>query len=319
MIVTEFHNGQGLGNQLWTYAVLRSLAYKKLIAFGVQSPERFKGARIFNLDFGERFDKGVVPCEYIREETLYETSFGLDISGPDSRLVNINDGTKFEGHCQSLSYLVEDISLLRAWIAVKPELLNAALGRNNCVVHVRGGDYLTTHSCLPKSYYLNAMEQMRKRLPNIEFVAVTDDVKYCKNVLPGIPIVGSAASGSLNESKANHHGGGDVFEDFQILYNAENIILSASTFSFWPAYLNPRNPLVIAPKYWFGHSKSNGWWSPKDSIIKYWQYLDADGFIFDGNKCIQAAKVIEGKSSPPKLNFTQKLKMKVKRQLGYLL
>ena len=36
-------------------------------------------------------------------------------------------------------------------------------------------------------------------------------------------------------------------------------------------------PKVIAPKYWFDHKTSNGWWRGDDIIVKDWDYIDVEG------------------------------------------
>lgn len=53
MIITELYNGQGLGNQLWCYATLRTISHHKNYKFGIGHPERFKGKSFIDIDFGE--------------------------------------------------------------------------------------------------------------------------------------------------------------------------------------------------------------------------------------------------------------------------
>ena len=53
MIITELYNGQGLGNQLWCYAVTRVIAQKNGYDFGIMSRNKFKGSDFLELDFGK--------------------------------------------------------------------------------------------------------------------------------------------------------------------------------------------------------------------------------------------------------------------------
>ncbi|GAH68596.1 unnamed protein product, partial [marine sediment metagenome] len=53
MIVTELYNGQGLGNQLWSYVVTRVIALDRGFDFGIMNPEKFKGKDFMSLDFGK--------------------------------------------------------------------------------------------------------------------------------------------------------------------------------------------------------------------------------------------------------------------------
>ena len=53
MLVTEFYDGQGLGNQLWSYVSLRCIALYHGYDFGIISPDKFKGKEFIDLDFGQ--------------------------------------------------------------------------------------------------------------------------------------------------------------------------------------------------------------------------------------------------------------------------
>ena len=53
MLVNELYDGQGLGNQLWTYVVTRTMAEKQNYKFGIKSPHEFHGKEFLEIDFGE--------------------------------------------------------------------------------------------------------------------------------------------------------------------------------------------------------------------------------------------------------------------------
>lgn len=57
MLVTRFYDGQGLGNQLWTYIVTRTVALDKGYEFGFGSIEKFKGHDFLNLNFGRPVER----------------------------------------------------------------------------------------------------------------------------------------------------------------------------------------------------------------------------------------------------------------------
>ena len=61
--------------------------------------------------------------------------------------------------------------------------------------------------------------------------------------------------------------------------------MSASTFSFWPVWTSEEVKKVIAPKYWFDHKTSTGWWRGDDIIVKEWDYIDTQGNIMSGPEC----------------------------------
>ena len=60
--------------------------------------------------------------------------------------------------------------------------------------------------------------------------------------------------------------GGPVGVDYSILNTAKNVIISSSTFAFWPVWTN-KDCDAIVPKYWFDWKISDGWWRPDDSIV----------------------------------------------------
>jgi hypothetical protein len=140
------------------------------------------------------------------------------------------------------------------------------------------------------------MEHMKENNPNIEFVIVTDDPNTASKILPGIPIVGSAISEEKDQYQKNIgwyvYPGGSVSIDYSILNTAKYAIISASTFAFWPIWTNNKLLNVIAPKYWFDWSRSNGWWRPHDFIPndERWLWLDRDGFLYRSDTCIRERK-----------------------------
>ena len=84
--------------------------------------------------------------------------------------------------------------------------------------------------------------------------------------------------------------------DYSILNTAKYAIISSSTFSFWPVWLNDQLLNVIAPKYWFDWARSDGWWRPKDGIVddERWLWLDKDNGLYESKTCIKHATTYYG-------------------------
>jgi hypothetical protein len=112
-------------------------------------------------------------------------------------------------------------------------------------IHYRFGDYLQygdadlggSNVSLPEQYYLNALAE----IPDLEsyfVILVTDDIEICNQ-----------KTGYLKNKLAVSD---SEIIDFQILLNADTLIIANSTFSWWAAYLNKKKPLVFAPEYWLG-------------------------------------------------------------------
>lgn len=106
-------------------------------------------------------------------------------------------------------------------------------------VHVRRGDYLRLrhkHPPVPAAWYNDAMD----RFPDCFFHFFSDDIQWCKDTFGGRPRVVF----SRNQN--------DPEQDLIEMSQCEHHICSASTFSWWGAWLN-RNPAkkIIIPKEWF--------------------------------------------------------------------
>ena len=120
---------------------------------------------------------------------------------------------------------------------------------------------------------------------------MTDDPENAHKFIPWATVVGAT---TLDEQEDIEQGtgffkykGGNIGVDWSILHNAKNVIMSASTFSFWPVWTSSVEPNVIAPKYWFDYKTSTGWWRPVDSIVDGWNYMDTSGKLFTSDQCRQ--------------------------------
>lgn len=292
MIITELYNGQGLGNQLWCYVVTRCIAKSNGFNFGIQSPQKYKGKEFLPIDMGlevlggegpEGGPPNVLPKEiffYYKEKGNVHPKTKIFIGKKDDSLFEIEDCTKIDGVMQSIHYIENFKSDIKNWL--KPsETHNIKSWSSDdvCAVHVRGGDFLGSSAFLHTDYYTRCMKRMLEKNSNMKFVVVTDDVLYAKHVCPGIEIVGGSSTGVQDSLKASHHIGGPLWMDWTILYNAKNIILSASSFSFWPAWLNDEAD-VLAPMYWGDYKCSDGYWSCGDSLIPKWNYLNRNGRFY---------------------------------------
>lgn len=298
MIVTEFYNGQGLGNQLWCYVVTRLISENKGYEFGIMSPEKFKGKDFISLNFGNEVKGGSGPeggppnslpdgiSKYYKERLERHPISNVDISKIDQEMVDIDDNTKIDGTMQSYNYIKDHRDKILGWLKIHDEKIIADYSdKDVCVIHIRGGDFKSSQAIMDRNYYFKSMKVFKDINPDIRFYCITDDVAYSKNILPEVEIIGSSISGKIDPYKGDHHLGGPVWIDYSILNQAKNIIMSASSFGWWPVWTNVNNPKVVAPKYWAAHRINNGYWSCGESLVDEWGYLDLNGNFFNGNEC----------------------------------
>jgi hypothetical protein len=293
MIITELYNGQGLGNQLWCYAVTRVIAEKNNYTYGIMSPEKFKGREFMDIDFGNKVVGGHGPeggpptslpdgiANYYKEKMVWHQLYRfLDITPKDDTMLSIQDNTKIDGCMQSYEYLKQDLEKVKSWFNVRPSSgYDKFTDDDVCIIHVRGGDVRGHYTMVNSEYYYRAMNYFKSINPNIKFYALTDDIAATQNMIPGIEIVGATITNEQDSTKANHHIGGPIAIDFNILYNAKNLIIPASSFSWWAAWLNKNKPKVIAPKYWAAHNQSDSFWSCGEMQVDMWNYMDRHGVV----------------------------------------
>ena len=284
MLVTEFYKGQGLGNQLFCYITTRTIAKDKGYAFGMMHPERFKGADFFELDFGNKVIGGKGPeggpatklpdgiKYYYNERKMLHPENGADIRIYDKDLVNVLDDTKIDGLMQDEKYFEHRKDGIRQWLKVKEEYECHDYSDDNiCVINFRGGEY-ARHSdfFLKPEYWADAVKNMLGINKNFRFIVITDDVYTAKKFFPNYDVF--------------HF---NIAKDYVILKNAKYLILSNSTFAWFPAWLNKDLKFCIAPKYWARHNISDGYWSLSYNITKGWMYQDRNGKLSDYNSCLE--------------------------------
>lgn len=296
MIGTELHNGQGLGNAIFCYVVTRCIARKKGVEFSILGKERLSGIAgkgnglyFMDLDFGKKAAKEDFERVYYEKEdrvflgnSRHDCKHGCYITGVDEALMEVEDGTLLYGNMQAEKYFEEYKEEIKEWLKVKPEYDSYEFCKDNlCVINVRGGEYTGSPQLfLDRKYWLHGMKYMRSIRPDMEFVIVTDDVEAANRILPGIP----AYHGSLDQ-------------DYVRVKNAKYLLLSNSSFAFFPAFTSETLKEVVAPKYWARHNVSDGFWASEQNIYSGWKYLDRKGKMFTAEECRKELEEYKKKSA----------------------
>lgn len=284
MLGTELLKGQGFGNQLFCYVTTRCIARRNgydfsILGRDILGNDRYsqKGLYFMDLDMGKISVKEDYESRYQEKEdrlflpnSRHDLTHGAYVAGTDETLMQIPDNVLIGGNMQSQDYFREYKEEIKEWLRVKPEYDSYEYSRENlCILNVRGGEYTSSPELyLYKSYWIHAMRQMKKVREDMEFLIVTDDVEAAEKLLPGI--------------KALH---GSLHEDYVRLKNACYLILSNSSFAFFPAYTSTTLKLAIAPKYWARHNVSDGYWSGEQNIYDEFTYMDRRGRLYTAEEC----------------------------------
>jgi hypothetical protein len=284
LISSALSEGQGLGNQLWAYAVTRATAQRLGAPFAILGEHHFKGAGFLSIDFGEfiqasrssevRTSSGQRP---IIREKVSRTPDGLDISKHDASITSFGTGAHLEGNFQSFNYIQDHQSEIRTWISATTP--SPPLPEELVVIHFRGGDFRGNPHFLSRTYYDAAIECATADLNNAKFLIVSDEPKFAEEYLG---IKSTKLTLQLEQSKlrkaapalAPHHKGRGLAQDFTIMTAAKRLIIPNSSLSWWAAFLSLQTKeVVVAPKYWAGHNARPPIWSTAEIETPGFTYI----------------------------------------------
>lgn len=260
MIFIKFKKGQGLGNQLWNYVTLRSIANFLSYDYRVLDFENFKGINFLDIDktSNNTFKYDEKSLNNFYEDLFYDKDLKTISCNYDESIFKVKENTLLNGLFQSENYLKPNKLIIKDFIKIKKfRFNNNEDWENLCILNLRGGEYKRHKNLiLPKSYWDNAIINIKKINPKVKFKIVTDDERYATNFLNQYEILR-----------------GDISTDFCNLTKAKYLIISNSSFSYFPINLEEKPKVVIAPLYWsrFGN-KYNRWASPANCYEDFfWQ------------------------------------------------
>jgi hypothetical protein len=276
MIITELQEGQGLGNQLWCYAACRSIADELNVPFKILGYENFKAKDFLDIDCGSTEECS--NYEIFHEQRFYDNELDYIASSFDEKVLNIKKDTLIEGLFQSEKYFFDDVDRIKKYITLKDNYKNLVhIPKDVCILNIRGGEYKRHKRFnLPKKYWLNAMENMEREYNISKFMIVTDDQDYAKALFPDIERVPKG-----------------IAESYIALHNASYIIVSNSTFSYFPLKTKETKPVVIAPKYFARFNDSLNRWASPANIYKDWIWQDRNGNIYTYFECLEEVRKLE--------------------------
>ncbi len=278
----------GLGNQLFQYATGRRLA------------DMHKTELVFDLDWYERtpssntrrkYELGHYPIQARttdrteawwcrlhstrflgrvaflprRWKNVMEQSFDFD-----STVLQLPDNVYLNGYWQSHRYFEDVASVVRAEatplppagpldVAVKEEIS----ATEAVSVHVRRGDYVTqraaaaVHGTCSLDYYRAALTELASVVRNPHFFIFSDDGEWVRrNLLPPGPY-----------TFVDHNGAEAAFQDLHLMSLCKHHVIANSSFSWWGAWLNPREgKVVVCPKDWFADKRQTRTLTPSTWI-----------------------------------------------------
>lgn len=279
----------GLGNQMFQYAVGRALSIEtdQTLKLDLTEMERY-AVHAFQL---EQFDIIYEAAE--RREIPYPPRKGLfgrlvtkiknraripqlfeKTQSFDPNVMNWRGPAHLSGYWQSEKYFArhadvirQDFSLNQSYSHQRQNVFSMIRSVEAPIsVHVRRGDYVTNqranaiHGTCEPSWYEKAMAMMAVKTPSPTFFIFSDDPEWARANLPRFD------GAVFVEPQAD----GRDAEDMHLMAACHSHIIANSTFSWWGAWLNPRQEKhVIAPAQWFRSSERDS----TDIVPSKWERL----------------------------------------------
>lgn len=299
MIAGIFHEGSGLGDQLFRYITVRTLAEKKGYEWGMINPSDFKGCDFVDLNLGtnpstldysvqyesDRSSFGPLKKVWKEKNTIerYEKDGryeDIDIRSYDPEINFVEDNTIIDGSFEDDKYWGHNLHNINKWLRVEPLEVSDDL----CVIGFRGGEYTAFPDLfLPKEYYEGAMAKMLEINPNMKFEVHTDDPVLASRIFVGIPIVENSPISHSKHTNMGFNWRSVRYAKYAIIPNSSFYILPRLlAHKDWlgggahgpPVYGNKVGVVTIAPRYWARHNTRT--WARPACYYKEFTYIHAE-------------------------------------------
>lgn len=284
MIISRIRGG--LGNQMFQYAIARSMALRNNDVFKLDT-SFYAQQSLRNYDLGKfSIMEAIASAQEIRRlrgrhETLRRAALSLGVTLPrprsykaekqitifDEDIYRSSGDVYLDGFWQNESYfkevrdvIIQDFSA-REGISREAEKYKKSM--EHCIgvsLHVRRGDYVfnthtnSIHGLCSLDYYHQATEYMTSVLDgSVKFYVFSDDIPWCSQNLDFI------------ENRVLVNDTMSSVDDLMLMKTCQHNIIANSSFSWWGAWLND-NPdkIVISPSAWVVLNPEGLTWVPSD-------------------------------------------------------
>ncbi len=276
MIITRLSGG--LGNQMFQYAVGKTLADKlgqpmKVDISGYDTRVQGDTPRSYRLQFFE-INTEIASPEEIRS---YKYPHGIISKGwrylkkkifrkfyMDWHPEIVKNTPKYlDGFFQSEKYFLSNRAGLLKDFTIKPQYIsdealdfkkNIESVQDSVSLHVRRGDYFANttttkiHGVNLSAYYQKAIALITQKVANPHFFVFSDDIDWVKE---NIKISDGAENVTYVSKSPSEKEQLQDYEELVLMSKCNHHIIANSSFSWWGAWLNPSHTkIVVAPKQW---------------------------------------------------------------------
>lgn len=237
-----------LGNQFFQLAAVMGIAYENNL-----KPILHKS--ILNTQLGQIIDLSSMTTDHYIHPSLRtminEGKHSVYAKTPLKKDKNII--YDIDGYYQSYLYFNDIEDEIHEKFKIRQDLVDKMINKypsckfkNSIGIHIRRGDYINPQNLKDYTqcdikYYHDALQKIISKLKNEEYsiVVCSEDINWCKQ--------------NLKIKNAVYSNNTSWDEDFTLLNQCQHQIMANSTFSWWAAYLKPRNMKhhIVAPTPWF--------------------------------------------------------------------
>ncbi|MDE7282089.1 MAG: alpha-1,2-fucosyltransferase [Lachnospiraceae bacterium] len=259
----------GLGNQMFQYALYRELLSQGKTAM-IEDESGYKAAgtrekhlqKAFAINYkrpSEEEMRILTDSSMRLSSRIRRKLFGRKSKSFVEKQFNFNpdvflqESAYYEGYWQSDKYFKDVMEELRGTFTFHCDIPEASQNvlekidsKNAVSIHIRRGDYLDEAQIgafggiCTESYYRQAVNLMKEKVPQASFFIFTNDPAYVKEHISGevFEVV------DCNDEAAG-------YLDMLLMSRCKHHIIANSSFSWWGAWLcdNP-DKIVIAPDGW---------------------------------------------------------------------
>lgn len=246
MLAGIFHEGSGLGDQLFRYITVRTLAEEKGYEWGMLG-EDFKGEGFLDIPFQGQ------PEVHVPEKTWNEKDVrdaqNNDVRSYDPEINFVEDNTVIDGSFEDSKYWHHNLDNISKWLAVEPLYVPDDL----CVIGFRGGEYATQPELfLKQDYWTSALDAMK---PGLSFQVHTDDPSLAATLFS------STNCEIIDNQPISHSKHTNMGLNWRSVRYAKYAIIPNSAFFILPRILKhyeDPTAITIAPRGWSRRNLAKG-------------------------------------------------------------
>lgn len=256
----------GLGNQLFQYALGRSLSILRKTELKLDATNtkgRPYGLSNFKIKAKIATNEEIQSLKKFKITNFFKPYYKRSLikeksEGFDENLLMAGKNVYLDGFWQSEKYFKPIENILRTEFVPQKtssefKKISEEIKKNRTIsIHIRRTDYLqgTDYEKLDNDYWKKSLEKIlraKSDIKNPKLFVFSDDIEWVRNNLKlEIPTI--MVSGEKIPD----------YEELLLMSQCENNIIANSTFSYWGAWLNTnKNKIVIYPKNWFSDYKRN--------------------------------------------------------------